>query len=640
MSDFLTLDKRVKLKPYIPPPLKSYQLMTEQEIVNGQGGILIVDSESYLNYFLIAFKCVNTGKIIRLESGEELSFNPRMLSWILHNYMTVGFNSIKYDIPMLWASYKDQNPAWLQDISRSIIFHDQYPATVAHEYDFKIHDTNHIDLIEVCPLKGSLKLYGARLHSPRIQDLPFPIDIPLKPEQIPIVRDYCVNDLDETEELFKFLSDRLELRQAMSAEYRTNLMSKSDAQIAEQVISKELHKITGKWPKRPSIDPGTSYSYNIPNYLQFKTKVLQDTLEKVKTAKFSVNEFGSINLPKELDVAIPLNKAIYRMGIGGLHSYERNVAYKTDGNFNIIDRDVASYYPAIILNQRLYPEHMGENFLQIYEGLRARRLAAKASGNKTADKGLKVTINGSFGKFGSMYSVLYAPDLLIQVTITGQLSLLLLIEAIELGGIQVISANTDGIVMYCPQSLEGRLNEVIRDWEQQTGFITEETRYTAYYARDVNAYFAVKTSGEVKVKGPYSEVGSATGTQLDNNPASLICSDAVKALLSKGTPIEHTIRECKDITRFVTVRNVKGGAHKDNFYLGKVIRWYYSKNVSGTINYIISGNKVPETEGARPCQILPNELPGDINYEWYIQKSNEILEDIGYKPKSGQLKFF
>ncbi|KKS65278.1 MAG: hypothetical protein UV34_C0020G0001, partial [Parcubacteria group bacterium GW2011_GWB1_42_6] len=40
---------------------------------------------------------------------------------------------------------------------------------------------------------------------------------------------------------------------------------------------------------------------------------------------------------------------------------------------------------------------------------------------------------------------------MIQVTITGQLALLMLIERLELCGVPVISANTDGLVVECPR---------------------------------------------------------------------------------------------------------------------------------------------------------------------------------------------
>lgn len=638
-NGLITIEKRAKLKPYWAREPKQYVEMTEAEILANAGGTLIGDTESYLNYFLVAWKCTKTNKIITMDIGDTNNFNTRKLAWIMQSYRVVGFNFLKYDNPIIWFSYYCPEPDLIQDVSRQLIYGEKRPNEIAKEAGFEIPKTRIIDLIEVCPLKGSLKLYGARIHAPRIQDVPFSVYEPLPLDKIPIVKDYCINDLDETHRLMDFLKDRLELRQAMSIEYREDLMSKSDAQIAEAVISRELYNKTGRWPTRPKIDDNAIYQYYIPDFLQYKTDTMKAVLEKVRKARFQlVSEY--LTVPKELTTPIKIGNALYQMGIGGLHSLEKNVSYKSDENYVILDRDVASYYPYIILNQGLYPLHIGPQFLEIYRSIVERRLAAKKSGNKTADKGLKVTINGTFGKTSSYWSFLRSPEMFIQIVITGQLALLMLIEWIEHIDIQVISANTDGIVMLCPQIRVSELEAVIEEWEKTTNFITEETRYKAYYARDVNAYFAIKENGEVKVKGPYSEVGSATGTQLDNNPDALICTDAVKNLLSVGTPIEKTIRECDNITRFVTVRNVKGGAHKDGYYLGKTIRWYHAKGIQGTINYISNNNKVPNTDGARPCMDLPTVFPSDIDYDFYIQKTLEILEEINYLPAKKQLSFF
>jgi hypothetical protein len=135
--------------------------------------------------------------------------------------------------------------------------------------------------------------------------------------------------------------------------------------------------------------------------------------------------------------------------------------------------------------------------------------------------------------------------------------------------------------------IKDKLDYWIKFWEKLTGFDTEETEYKGYYARDVNAYFAVKTDGSVKVKGEFSEVGSQSGTQLDTNPAALIISDSIKLLLSKNIPVEKTIRECVDVRRFVIVRNSKApGAHKNREFLGKVLRWYYARGELGAIHYV------------------------------------------------------
>src|SRR5208283_102871 len=113
-------------------------------------------------------------------------------------------------------------------------------------------------------------------------------------------------------------------------------------------------------------------------------------------------------------------------------------------------------------------------------------------------------------------------------------------------------------------NMEEILNTVIKQWGKLTGFETEETRYKAIYSRDVNNYIAIKENSEdePKVKGSYSERGSSGDTILAKNPETLICNDAAIQFLWHGKSVEETIRNCKDVRRFVTVRNVRGGAAK------------------------------------------------------------------------------
>ncbi len=242
----------------------------------------------------------------------------------------------------------------------------------------------------------------------------------------------------------------------------------------------------------------------------------------------------------------------------------------------------------------------------------------------------KLTLNGSFGKFGSKWSVLYSPELMIRVTITGQLALLMLIESIEtsLADITVVSANTDGIVIKCANEDKPILDLLIKDWERATGFNTEETQYAALYSRDVNNYVAIKPNGDVKTKGAFQFDGLA------KNPSNMICNDAVINWLVYGILPEHTVQACKDPRRFVTIRHVKGGA-VTNFgeYLGKAVRWYYSEqDLMGEythIKYAENGNLVAGSTGSSPLMELPNELPRDIDLDWYVREAKSILADIG-----------
>lgn len=604
---------------------------TDEELVQAalNEELLVFDIEIYVNYFLIAFYSLQSKKVVYFERTTDIDFDYddlyySKLKWVVDNFCIISFNGVGFDIPILSLALAGVENYKLKEAATEIIVNGTHPRDVLKRFKVKSLKLNHVDLIEVAPLRASLKIYGGRLHAPRMQDLPFHPDTLLSEDQITIVRWYCVNDLKTTVLLHDSLREQLDLRVTLSREYRLDLRSRSDAQIAESIISAEMEKLSGCRPTRPAIEPGTEYRYNVPHFINFQTNLMQSTLYIVRNAKFFVSEYGNIGMPEELkSLEIRMANGVYRMGIGGLHSSETCTAHIADDNTVLIDRDVASYYPAIILNLGLYPHHLGTDFLKVYKTIVDRRLAAKKAGNKVVADSLKITVNGSFGKLGNAYSVLYSPDLLIQVTITGQLSLLMLIEALELNGISVVSANTDGIVIKCPVPMLPVAEQIFKNWEEKTGFQTEETRYKALYSRDVNNYIAIKMDGKAKTKGAYAPVG------LSKNPANEICVNAVLEYLTKNIPIEKTIRECKDITQFVSVRKVKGGAVKNGVYLGSSIRWYYVAGEEGEIVYANSGNKVPKSEGAKPLMDLPSAFPVDIDYARYESEALEILKDVG-----------
>lgn len=636
----ITLDKKAQLKPYQPRPFKPVHFLTDEEITANAGGTLFLNVESYPNYFLITFK-LHKGGFIQLECGQGKSFNPKFLSWLMHAYKTVGFNSFNYDLFLIWLAYRTQDVSILKDATNDIILRDMREWELKKEYQFQTFKTSHIDLIEVAPLKGSLKLYGARLHCPSIQEQPFDVNENLSDFEIEELKKFNCNQVCITEILYDFMKERLDLRESLTNEYHIDVMSKSDAQIAEAIISKEVSKLNGKQVERPSIEAGTTYRYSVPHYLQYATKPMQELLDEIRRAKFVLGDNGKMIAPPELDTPARIGKNVYSLGIGGLHSVDKCKAYVAKDGKKIKDIDVTSYYPNAILNMRLSPIAMGDHFLTIYEGFKTQRVEAKKNKQFTKDKGLKIFLNGVSGKFSDYYSKMYSPANTIQMNLTGQLSMLMLAEMFECNGIEVISANTDGITVYYDEHQEDEVNKWIKYWERATNFQLEDVDYTKYYARDVNAYFAVKADGKVKIKGPYSEVGSQSGTQLDTNPTVLICSDAVSALLSKGTPVEQTIKECKDFTRFVHVTNCRSpGAHKNGEYLGKVLRWYYAKGEMTAIHTVTHNSQIPNSVGAKPIMDLPEQFPDDIDYAWYEKKCKTILEEIGYLAKPKQISFF
>lgn len=229
---------------------------------------------------------------------------------------------------------------------------------------------------------------------------------------------------------------------------------------------------------------------------------------------------------------------------------------------------------------------------------------------------LKICANSSFGKFGNKYSVLYSPDLLLHTTLTGQLALLMLIERLHLAGVNTVSANTDGIIVRTED--ESTFKDVCAKWEKDTGLGLERTDYNKLFNESVNSYFAITTDGEVKGKGTYAK------ESLSKNPSFMICPKAVIEAVNSGTSVRQTIRDCGDLSMFIALRKVTGGAMWKGQEVGKTVRWYMGVN-GEHITYKKNGNNVPITEHAVICNRYPNKFPSDINYDWYINRAEEML---------------
>ena len=592
----------------------------------------IIDTECYKNYWLFLAVNHKTGSSLEIELfGEDAKLSEEQVKKIEHlllNHETISFNGLNYDIPMICAAMDVWDCSKLHKLSTKIITSQKVTWQILREHKLNVPAYKyHIDIIELPIGQASLKIYGGRIHTKKMQDLPIDPNALIQDTERSLMRKYCKNDTQVTGELFDALKGQIDLRKEMTAQYGINLNSKSDAQIAEAVIKSELNKLTGEQYRSKQYDANYTFSYRNPDIIQFKTQVLCDIFDQLLYETFTLKDNGSVELPQWLIEPITIGKGSYQMGIGGLHSRETAQHIKAAGDFYLSDFDVASYYPSIILQQRLFPESMGQPFLELYNDIVKQRILAKRNGDKVIADSYKILLNASFGKFGSKYSSLYSPQLLLQTTITGQLSLLMLIEELELNDIQVVSANTDGIVTYYHKSQIPILQDILFNWEITTSYNLEQTDYRELASRDVNNYIAVKLDGKTKCKGCFGEAS------LSKNPDGLIIYEAVAQFIANGTPIEKTLTDCDDIRKFVTVRRVTGGALFQGDYLGKAVRFYHSSSPSladMSLVYAKNGNKVPMSQGCRPLMNLPDTFPDDVNFYYYYTKANEVLKGVGY----------
>lgn len=602
-----------------------------------------LDAEIYRNYTLFRFELVEAPHtVVRFFAWPSAPLDTAGLEAFLQTVTIYTFNGINYDVPILTLALTGASCELLKLASDDIIVNRVKWWEFYRKMNLYVPTyLDHVDLMEVAPGVGiGLKMYMGRMHAPMMQDLPIAHDSLIEPVQRVVLDAYCGNDHQGTRMMRGLLDERLQLRRSLTDQYGVDVRSKSDAQIAEAVIKAEL----SFKPNKRTIRHGYSFRYEAPGYIEFVTPEMKALLDRVHEAEFVVEDkeqaialgvadeetrTGVVIPPSLAGLDIHLGQSVYRMGIGGLHSQEsRRTLFGGDAVRKVLrDADVASYYPSLILGAGMTPQQLGPEFLTIYKNVVDRRLAAKAAGDKVTADGLKITANGTFGKLFNKYSIMYAPELGIRVTLTGQLALLMLIERLELSGVRVVSANTDGIVAQFDPNQEPIYNMVCSWWQRATMLALEFTDYDVLAQRDVNNYFARvrggKEHGKVKRKGIFARPGLIE----NKHPDRAICAEAAIKDVLERCPVEQTVRACTDIREFLRVRQVSGGGYYRGQYLGKAVRFYVS--TCGTHINNAKGDKVAESDNAMPIMRLPDYLPADIHYDFYIEHANRLVDEVG-----------
>lgn len=616
--------------------LNGQNLTREQAEAIRDGDELAFDIETYKNYFLAMFYRPSDQTIIYFDTRS--GFDKAKLEWALRSWKTYGFNSLGFDMPVSIAYCKSDNAdsSYAYEMAQGIIANDDAPAyEVLAEWGLSrgwmdAYQRKHYDIQGPAFGKHSLKFYAAVLGLPELQDLPYDPHVELTDDQKEEVFRYCAKDCFATAKLREALADPMEIRREFGLNYGVDLRSLQDAKVAETLLVRDYELKIGTKPRKPELPDRFDVTYRVPDYITFKSDDLKALAQELDCSQFKVID-GKVKLGHMEGRVVKIAGYSYKMGVGGLHSQESRVTHKGSADLLLIDCDVGSYYPSLILRNGNYPSALGKQFLRTYEGFVKQRLEAKASGNKLMANGFKIPLNATFGKLGEMFGYLYAPELLIGVTLTGQLGLLMLIERLTLARFEVISANTDGVVSKVPEERLEEYRAILAEWMGETDFTLEETHYSAIYSRDVNSYIAFYADGSgYKAKGAYSKYGlSSLQAKV---PDCQVVKDAVVAYLQHGTPVDETILGCKDFLHFTRAKNVKGGAYFDGVKLGKVVRFYYSgTSDKGIVNAM--GHKVPEAWNVRPCMDLPDAFPDDLSYPTYIKRARKILAEDFWSPQ-------
>jgi len=598
-------------------------------------GDIIYDEETYPNVFTVGFMHRTT----RRKWLFEISHRKNEIDSLCHfidiasqqGCRLIGYNSIGFDYPVLHFIYKHAAACLsvgdIYDKAMSII-NAHGPARFSHmvwesewllpQIDlYKIH---HFDNVSKAT---GLKVLEFNMRMSNIEDLPFPVGTVLTDEQTDILIEYMWHDIDATDLFADRTQSHIKMREGLSESFGKNMMNMSDVKIGETILVTEMEKrgITiyeydGKkkvkrQTKRESID----LAQVIFPYVHFESQPFQQIktyLEsKVITETKGVFK-GLIATVDGLD---------YSFGTGGLHaSVESQVVHTTDTH-QLVDVDVASFYPNLAIKNKLYPAHLGEEFCDAYEGVyHTRKTYPKGTPENEA---FKLALNGAYGGSNNEYSPFFDPQFTMFITINGQLLLCMLVEQLlKTPGLRMIQANTDGVTYLCPHEYLEHTRSICRWWEQLTNLELEEALYNRMFIRDVNSYIAEKQDGGLKRIGAYAHVTAEENPGTRELPYHKDWSARVVALAAESALVHG-----KDIRDFIC-------NHADvfDFFLrtkvprSSILEWG-GEQVSNIVRYYIS------TDGRPLEKVSPPKGPaGEFKRANSLtdQFFNEVMAEIGY----------
>ena len=229
----------------------------------------------------------------------------------------------------------------------------------------------------------------------------------------------------------------------------------------------------------------------------------------------------------------------------------------------------------------------------------------------------------------------------LRVTINGQLMIIMLCERLELAGIHVISANTDGIIVKLPKDKQEKFKEITNKWCEETKLGADSEHYKILVSRDINNYLDKQIDDKLEYKGALDPKQYIK--DLKKGYDMPIVAIAVSNYFLNNIPIMDTLRNHKDILDFCKTQNV--GKQFDVVYdkveNGKIVTVHSQRHVRFYVsNKGIIIQKEHNITHARqrlasglPVKIL-NTLDDkpieerDIDYKYYYNEAYKIINPI------------
>ena len=462
---------------------------------------------------------------------------------------------------------------------------------------------------------------------------------------------YNKNDVFLCCEMVRQKPDEVKLRYSITNAFGVNVLSSARANIADKLTVKFYSNMSGLSPKQfiKERTERTKLSFKkiIFPHIKFKTPELQKMLSEMM--QVTITRTNKDAFSKEIE----FYGTKYTLATGGIHSQDPPRICRSDDKFVYLHHDYTSYYPSIMISYNIAPKHLDRaTFVKMVDYLKQTRVKCKHTPdsegyvmegvpNKIGAEALKIVINSIYGKLGSELFFLYDRFAQMQVTINGQLMTMTLIEELELNGIHVISANTDGIVIKLPRDKFDVYKEITDRWNETNKMGADYEEYQMIASRDVNNYFDIQTDGTIEYKGALDPKQYLK--ELKKGYDAPVVAIAVFEYLVNNVPVMTTLRNHKDILDFCKTQNV-----------GRQFEVVYDICEKGVITHVHSQRHVRfyvstkgviiqkenKTTGARSKLAGGNtvcilnsldDLPieeRNINYSYYYNECYKIIDPI------------
>lgn len=647
-----------------------------------QGKIVYVyDIEVFQNIFHCSVKNTETNDIYKFEISERknqlrelVKFFKQVdkyITWgdyyttninIPTNIIFCGYNNLHYDNPIInyIIEYEDKLMQYNIPTICSSIFNLSKTITTSNEdnidawkhwkYQIWFDTFDILTMLYSNKLRVGLKEIQVTMQYPNVQEFVCDWTKPLPLEDFDSMIDYNINDIESTSELLNRCEKDVDLRIAIEDEYGVRVLSKDGVNIGMKILTQKYLEKTGLtwWDIKDLRSPMSVIPLKdvILPFIKYDSPILQRVLDNMKNQIVSPGRKGYEN-------KFVFNNLRYSVGVGGIHSVNSPEIIIPRDDEMLIDIDVASLYPSMLIEYEFYPKHLGKEFLEVYKQIKDERIEAKHNGDKVKNETLKLALNGLSGNLQNEHNFCYSPFAVMQIRINGQLLLLMLAEKLTQIGCRIVQANTDGLFVLLKKDVYSKVNSICREWEQLTKLTLEEDRFKAMYQYAINDYFAITEDNKVKEKGMF-----ITTVKLGKGLTPKIIPKAVISFFKDGISVEDTIKNCTDIRDFLMSEKTGKQWHVEymNEEQQRTNRFYASTNGGYLWKWKDTGHKEGEiityTEpyvgehkykaSARQYQnmltasgvTLLNKFDDKpieerkINYRYYIMEAYKIIRDL------------